>query len=73
MAALPAITDRSIHLLREIVAGRDRVFASDAKPPGFAALMQRGYATRLGTERAFITPTGRAFLDGLDQAYGETK
>jgi hypothetical protein len=41
----------------------------DAKPPGASALMQRGYMVRLGIERAQITPTGRAFLDGI--AYGE--
>lgn len=64
-SAMPAMTARAAHLLSEIAAGRDRIFATDAKPPGFATLMQFGYATRIGTERAAITATGRAFLAGI--------
>lgn len=63
------LTVRALHLLREIAAGRDRIYATDARPPGAAALMQRGYMVRVGMERAEITPTGRAFLDGV--AFGE--
>lgn len=63
------ITPRAVHLLREIAAGRDRIYATDARPPGASALMQRGYMVRVGMERAEITPTGRAFLDGV--AFGE--
>lgn len=62
----PALTDRAIHLMREIAAGRDRIYAADAQPPGFQAVMQRGYAVRVGAERAELTPSGRAFLDGID-------
>lgn len=64
------ITARALHLLREIAAGRDRIYATDAKPPGAAALMQRGYMVRVGMERAQLTDTGRAFLDGI--AFGES-
>jgi len=66
----PKITDRAIHTMREIVAGRDRVFASDSRPPGMAAAMQLGYVARVGTERAMVTDTGRAFLRGLDHMTG---
>lgn len=36
-----------------------------------AALMQRGYVVRVGMDRAEITPTGVAFLAGLDWARSE--
>lgn len=63
------ITERAIHLLREIGHGRDRVFAFDGRPPGAQALMDAGYAVRRGSERMELTPTGCAFLAGL--AHGE--
>lgn len=65
----PKITERALHLLREVAAGRDRIFATDARPPGAQALMQRGYVVRLGEQRAEITSSGRAFLAGFDLAY----
>lgn len=69
MGKNPEITDRALHLLREVAAGRDRIYASDARPPGAQALMQHGYLVRLGNERAQITDTGRAFLKGVDVAW----
>lgn len=66
---LPKITDRALHLLKEVALGNDRIYAADARPPGAQALMQRGYLVRLGNERAEITATGRAFLAGYDLAY----
>jgi hypothetical protein len=60
------INERNLHLLREIAAGKDRIFALDDRPPGAGLLMQVGYITRVGKERAMLTPEGRAFLAGID-------
>ncbi len=62
------VTAHAIFLMREVEAQRDRIFASDARPPGVAALMELGYLVRVGEQRAMVTPTGRAFLRGLDYA-----
>ena len=65
----PKMSERALHLLREVASGNDRIYAADARPPGAQTLMQRGYLVRLGNERAEITASGRAFLAGYDLAY----
>lgn len=59
------LTARSMHLLREVAAGRSRIFYLDARPPGFIQAQRAGYLTRVeGTDRAELTDAGRAFLAG---------
>lgn len=65
MPRKPNVTDRSIFILKEIAAGRDRIYAFDARPPGAQALMQAGYAVRVGPERMELTSHGCAFLAGM--------
>lgn len=63
----PKITAASVTILRMVGEEYSFVIGIPAiTPPGAQALMQHGYIVRLGMDRAQITPTGRAFLAGLD-------
>lgn len=53
----------SIAVMRRLRAHPARV-AHDA--PGVANAMQHGYLVRVGQHMMMLTPTGRAFLDGVD-------
>lgn len=59
------LTDRAKHLLTEIHAGRNRIFAFDDRPPGWLQLERAGLAERLGTEQGKLTAAGEAFTSEL--------
>lgn len=62
------LTNRSIHLLTEVAAGRNRIFYMDARPPGFAQAERAGYLVRIpDTDRAELTERGRTYLVTLVQ------
>lgn len=63
------VTEKSLALLRAIAAVHEYTLAApgeDKAPRDLQPLLERGYAVRLGTARAVVTPTGRAFLAGID-------
>lgn len=67
------VTARSLALLRAIAAVHEYTLAApgeDRAPRDLQPLLERGYAVRIGTVRAVITPTGRAFLAGVDHVMG---
>lgn len=76
MSGARDITAESVDLLRVLAAAPATTVQVDAlslagrgeTPPHVQALMQRGYAVRVGVDCAAITPTGRAFVAGLDWA-----
>jgi hypothetical protein len=58
------LTERSMHLLLEVAAGRNRIFYMDSKPPGFVQAERAGLMVRVaGTDQAELTPSGRLFLN----------
>lgn len=68
------ITDRALALLRLAAAPGGHQLAGageDRAPRDLQPLLEHGYAVRLGTNRAVITPTGRAFLAGVDHVVGK--
>ncbi len=60
------ITPIGIHLLREIAAGRNRVFYMTDRPNGWIHLERAGYAIRVDDTRAEITESGRKFLTSIE-------
>lgn len=48
------LTARAEHLLAEIRAGRDRIFAADARPPGFLQLERAGLVRREGDRAVLV-------------------
>lgn len=65
------LSDGALHLLREIAAGRNRVFAMDERPPGWPALERLGLATRADRDGARLTPDGEEFVQGVEAGQGE--
>lgn len=56
---LPALKPRAKHLLKSIKEGNDRVFASDAQPPGWKELVKNGYVREVpNSDRAELTELG---------------
>lgn len=69
------LTDRAKHLLREIAAGRNRLWAMDDAPPGWLQLERAGLATRVactgghaGNDRAMLTAFGQEFASRTTDA-----
>ena len=56
---------RAYHLLREVAAGRDRIFYTDERPPGWSLLNRLGIMKRLD-RTAYLTPFGREMADVMD-------
>lgn len=57
------LTKRSLHLMREVRDGRDRIFYLNDRPSGFVQAERAGYLKRvLNTDRAELTDEGRDFL-----------
>lgn len=65
------LSDRALHLLREIAAGRHRIFAMDERPPGWTAIERLGLATRAERDGARLTPDGEEFVRGVEAGQGE--
>ncbi len=54
---------RSIHLMREVAEGRNRIFYMTDTPVGFLQAERAGFLTREpSTDRAILTDSGRKFL-----------
>lgn len=62
------MTERAIFLLKEIAAGRNRVFYFSDSPVGWVYIERAGYAVRNadGT-RADITESGREYINNLSR------
>lgn len=63
------LSARAQHLLREIAAGRSRLWALDDAPPGWLQLERSGLAKRVacagghtGNDRAELTAAGEALV-----------
>ena len=56
------LTARAKHLLLCLACGQDRIFASDARPPGWLELERRGLAARDADDitKARLTQAGIA-------------
>lgn len=67
------LSDRALHLLSEIGAGRDRIFVMDERPPGWTSLERLGLAARAPRDRAVLTPDGKEFLEGVEAGRGEVR
>jgi len=72
MTKIIKLTARAEHLLREIAAGRNRLWAMDDAPPGWLQLERAGLATRVactgghaGNDRAMLTASGTALAQAL--------
>lgn len=69
-----AMTEQALSLLRAIAAVHEYTLAAPGepvdRPAGLQPLLERGFAVRLGNNRAVVTPTGRAFLAGVDYVMG---
>ena len=55
------------HLLREVAAGRDRIFYTDERPPGWLLLYRKNIAVQDAADdnRAILTAFGRDVVDLL--------
>lgn len=65
------LSDRALHALREIAAGRDRIFAMDERPPGWSAIERLGLAARGRGDRARLTADGEEFVQGVEAGQAE--
>lgn len=65
------LSDRALHLLREIAAGRNRIFAMDERPPGWTSIERLGLATRAQRDGARLTPDGEELVKGVEAGQGE--
>lgn len=52
------MSDRARHLLSQLAAGNERIFADDALPPGWLHLERSGLAERVPGDRARLTERG---------------
>jgi hypothetical protein len=71
IGAMSRLSDRALHLLREIAAGRDRIFVMDERPPGWAHIERLGLATSDSGDRARLTAVGEEFVLGLESGQRE--
>jgi hypothetical protein len=67
------LTDRAKHLLKEIHAGRNRVFAMDDRPPGWLQLERAGLVERFGTEQGKLTAAGEMLISELLKGMNDGK
>lgn len=70
-ASMGKLSDRALHLVREIAAGRNRIFAMDERPPGWTSIERLGLATRAAGDGARLTPDGEEFFQGVEAGQGE--
>lgn len=75
--AIPAeagrLSDRALHWLGEIAAGRNRIFAADERPPGWTSIERLGLATRGPGDRAELTRDGEELLEGVAAGRAEVR